>query len=254
MLAEQPPFRNLFGYATLVAEDGRDMHKSWGNSIEFNEAAEKMGADTMRWLYAGCKPEQNLLFGFGRGDETRRRFLIPLWNVYAFFVTYAKADGWTPGEELTQRRKESQGANEELSSLPLRLSPFAPLRELPPGATQLDYWIVARLDETTLDVRAALNAWDAERAVATLELLLDDLSNWYVRRSRRRFWKSEADADKAAAYATLYHVLVEFVKLLAPFIPLTAEAMYQNLVRGVDANAPLSVHHLFCLLYTSRCV
>ncbi len=245
VLAEQPPFRNLFGYATLVAEDGRDMHKSWGNSIEFNEAAEKMGADTMRWLYAGCKPEQNLLFGFGRGDETRRRFLIPLWNVYAFFVTYAKADGWTPGEELTQRRKESQGANEELSSLPLRLSPFAPLRELPPGATQLDYWIVARLDETTLDVRAALDAWDAERAVATLELLLDDLSNWYVRRSRRRFWKSEADADKAAAYATLYHVLVEFVKLLAPFIPLTAEAMYQNLVRGVDANAPLSVHHLF---------
>ena len=250
VLAAAPPFRNLFGYATLVDEDGRPMHKSWGNSIEFNEAAERMGADTMRWLYASCKPEQNLQYGFNRGDETRRRFLIPLWNVYSFLVTYANADGWTPdtGEDLTPRRQEGQDAKEEvseLSSLPLRLRPSAPWRELPPGATQLDRWIVERLNETTLDVRAALDAWDAERAAAALELLLDDLSNWYVRRSRRRFWKSEADADKAAAYATLYHVLVEFIKLLAPFLPFVTEAMYQNLVRAVDAGAPLSVHHHF---------
>ena len=87
------------------------------------------------------------------------------------------------------------------------------------GNAQLDKWIVARLDETTVDVRSALDRWDAERAVADLVLLLDDLSNWYVRRSRRRFWKSETDQDKQAAYATLYHVLVEFVKLLAPFVP-----------------------------------
>src|SRR5690606_747025 len=146
--------------------------------------AEQMGADTMRWLYAGARPEQNLLFGFNRGDETRRRFLIPLWNVYAFFVTYANADGWTPG-----------GANRDHQS---------PVE----GNAQLDRWIVARLDETTAGVRAALDQWDAERATQLLELLLDDLSNWYVRRSRRRFWKSEADADKGAAYATLYHVLV----------------------------------------------
>ena len=232
VLATEPPFRNLFGYATLVAEDGRDMHKSWGNSIEFNEAAEKMGADTMRWLFAGCKPEQNLQFGFTRGDETRRRFLIPLWNVYSFLVTYANADGWEAGA-----RGQGLGAREE-SSVPGTWN-------LEPGTSQLDRWIVARLDETTLDVRAALDAWDAERAAATLELLLDDLSNWYVRRSRRRFWKSEADADKAAAYATLYHVLVEFIKLLAPFLPFTTEAMYQNLVRSVDAGAPLSVHHHF---------
>ena len=232
VLAQEPPFRNLFGYATLVAEDGRDMHKSWGNSIEFNEAAEQMGADTMRWLYASCKPEQNLQFGFNRGDETRRRFLIPLWNVYSFLVTYAKADGWQPGA-----RGHGPGAREELSS-PGTWNPE-------PGTPQLDSWIVQRLNETTLDVRAALDAWDAERAAAALELLLDDLSNWYVRRSRRRFWKSEADADKAAAYATLYYVLVEFVKLLAPFLPFTTEAMYQNLVRGVDPGAPLSVHHHF---------
>ena len=219
VMTEQPPFRNLFGYATLYAEDGREMHKSWGNSIEFNEAAERMGADTMRWLYAGCKPEQNLLFGYARGDETRRRFLIPLWNVYAFFVTYANLDGWLPNGSHSDFRSPVE------------------------GNAQLDQWIVARLDETTVDVRAALDRWDAERAVADLELLLDDLSNWYVRRSRRRFWKSETDQDKQAAYATLYHVLVEFVKLLAPFVPFVTEEMYQNLVRSVDDNRPASVHH-----------
>lgn len=221
VLSDTPPFRNLFGYATLLAEDGREMHKSWGNSIEFNEAAAEMGADTMRWLYAGTRPEQNLLFGFHRGNETRRRFLIPLWNVYAFFVTYANADGWAPN-----------GSYADYSS---------PIE----GNAQLDRWIVARLGETTLTVRAALDQWDAERAVQTLEQLLDDLSNWYVRRSRRRFWKSEADEDKRAAYATLYHVLVEFIKLLAPFVPFVTEAMYQNLVRSHWADAPFSVHHQF---------
>lgn len=221
VLSDKPPFLNLFGYATLYAEDGRPMHKSWGNSIEFNEAAERMGADTMRWLYAGCKPEQNLLFGYNRSDETRRRFLIPLWNVYSFLVTYANADGWTPSTRYGEHESPVE------------------------GNAQLDRWIVARLNETTAGVRAALDVFDAEHAVADLELLLDDLSNWYVRRSRRRFWKSEADADKSAAYATLYHVMVEFIKLLAPFIPFTTEVIYQNLVRSVDAAAPASVHHSF---------
>jgi isoleucyl-tRNA synthetase len=107
----------------------------------------------------------------------------------------------------------------------------------------LDEWIIARLDETTLAVREALDVYDAERATQHCESLLDDLSNWYVRRSRRRFWRSETDADKGAAYATLYHVLVEFAKLLAPFIPFTTEVMYQNLVRRVNPSAPESVHH-----------
>ncbi len=235
VLADEPPFRNLFGYATLVDETSRPMHKSWGNMIEFNEGAELMGADTMRWLYASAKPEQNLQFGYHRGDETRRRFLIPLWNVYAFLVTYANADGWTPREAgRAAAPSSSTGQASAPGTWPLA-----------PGASQLDQWIVERLNETTVDVRAALDAWDAERATATLELLLDDLSNWYVRRSRRRFWKSEADADKAAAYATLYHVMVTFIKLLAPFLPFTTEAMYQNLVRAVEPDAPLSVHHHF---------
>ena len=219
VLAEKPPFYNLFGYATLLAEDGREMHKSWGNSIEFNEAADTMGADTMRWLYASARPEQNLLFGYTKGDETRRRFLIPLWNVYAFFVSYARLDGWLPGAEAV-------------------VSPL-------PAHAQMDSWIVERLQETAALVRAALDKYDAERATRELEAFLDDLSNWYVRRSRRRFWKSEADDDKAAAYGTLYQVLVAYIKLLAPFVPFVTEAMYQNLVNGVVDGAPASVHHTF---------
>ncbi|MEZ4644009.1 MAG: class I tRNA ligase family protein [Chloroflexota bacterium] len=218
------PFKSLFGYATLYAEDGREMHKSWGNMIEFNEAAEKMGADTMRWLFASCKPEQNLRFGYHIGDDTRRRVLIPLWNVYAFLVTYANLDGWQPQAE------EWKTAASSLQSPIL-------------AHAELDRWMQERVDETAVSVRAALNVYDAEKATQLLEALLDDLSNWYVRRSRRRFWKSEADADKNAAYLTLYRVLVNFIRILAPFIPFTSEAIYQNLVRSVDANAPTSVHH-----------
>ncbi len=91
-----PPFLENFGYATFLAEDGRHMHKSWGNAIEFNEAADKMGVDVMRWQYCDHKPENDLLFGYKHGDEVRRQFLIPLWNVYSFFVTYANLDGWRP--------------------------------------------------------------------------------------------------------------------------------------------------------------
>jgi isoleucyl-tRNA synthetase len=221
VMTDDPPFRNLFGFASLYGADGREMHKSWGNAIEFNEAAEKMGADTMRWLYLTRKPEQNLSFGYPLGDETRRRFLIPLWNVYSFFISYARLDGWLPTEE---------------NSVGQLRSPIS-------AHAQLDQWIVERLNETTLATRAALDNYDAMRATVALESLLDDVSNWYVRRSRRRFWKSETDDDKSAAYATLYHFLVEFSKLLAPFVPFVTETMYQNLVHNAGVSAPGSVHH-----------
>ncbi len=227
VLTGRPPFLNLFGYASLLGEDGREMHKSWGNAIEFNEAADNMGADTMRWLFAAHKPEQNLFFGYTMGNETRRRFLIPLWNVYSFLVTYAILDNWLPNSDLK-----------------LVYGQYRPVIESPLLANaQLDSWILARLDETTLAITGHLEDYRAERAAATLEGLLDDLSNWYVRRSRRRFWKSEADNDKAAAYATLYSAMVQMIKLLAPFLPFTTEAMYQNLVRNVDPKAFLSIHH-----------
>lgn len=217
-LVRRPPFKNVLGFATLLAEDGREMHKSWGNAIEFNEAANVMGADVMRWLYLHHRPEQNMLFGYKLGDETRRRFLIPLWNVYSFFVTYANLDDWQPGQAASPTSSSTANA-------------------------QMDAWISARLHETVVAVTASLAAFDSLQATLVIEAFLDDLSNWYVRRGRRRFWKSERDADKLAALETLYEVLVTLTKLLAPFVPFTTEAMYQNLVRSVDTDAPVSVHH-----------
>jgi isoleucyl-tRNA synthetase len=237
-----PPFLQNFGYATLLAEDGRPMHKSWGNAIEFNEAADNMGVDVMRWLYCASKPENDLLFGYNRGDEVRRRFLIPLWNVYSFLATYARLDGWEP--PLTH---------------PEGFDPATPEGPTPYSGNLLDRWIVARLNQVVVRVTEALENSDTYTGALALEALLDDLSNWYVRRSRRRYWKSEHDEDKDDAYNTLYHVLVKLIKLLAPFIPFMTEAIYQNLVRAaweapaldgpavelpIQRKAPyLSVHH-----------
>jgi len=219
-----PPFRELFGYGTLLAEDGRAMHKSWGNSIEFNEAADKMGVDVMRWLYCAHKPENNLLFGYGRADEVRRRFLIPLWNIYSFFTTYAHLENWQP-EALED--------------------PARPAETAPQSVSLLDRWILARLNQTIEEVSAALKETDPFRATLSAEAFVDDLSNWYLRRSRRRFWKKseEGGEDTQAAYATLYHVLVRLARLLAPFIPFVTETMYQNLVRGAFPEALESIHH-----------
>ncbi|MEE8292350.1 MAG: DUF5915 domain-containing protein, partial [Candidatus Tectomicrobia bacterium] len=228
VLVNRPPYKNVLGFASLLANDGREMHKSWGNAIEFNEAVNTMGADVMRWLYAGHRPEQNLLFGYALGDEVRRRFFIKLWNVYSLLVTYANLDGWEP------RHEGSRIGEREFPPHPH--SPIA-------AHAQLDTWMVERLHETTLEVTRQLEVFSAARATVALEALLEDQSNWYVRRSRRRFWKSEADEDKVAAYATLYHVLVEMTKLLAPFVPFVTEAMYQNLVRTVHTPAPASIHH-----------
>ncbi len=213
VLDNSPPFKTCFGYATLLAEDGREMHKSWGNAIEFNEAADRMGVDVMRWLYCRQKPEKDLLFGYGKADEVRRQFLLPLWNAYVFFVTYANIDHWTPG--TFNARPEAA----------------------------LDRWILARLNQVAAQVTARLDEYDAYGATLAVEPFIDDLTNWYLRRSRRRFWKSEQDADKEAAYATLYQVLTTLCRILAPFVPFVTEAMYQNLVRSVDPDAPESVHH-----------
>ena len=215
VLERRPPMKTVLGFGTLLDEHGEPMHKSLGNMIEFNEAAGAAGADVMRWAYCCQRPEADMLFGYHVMDEVRRRFLIPLWNVYSFFVMYANVDGWTPPQA---------GA------------------DLPRTANVLDRWIMARLSELVTEVTAALDDYDAERATRAVEPFLDDLSNWYVRRSRRRFWKSEADADKDAAYATLYSVLTTVTRLLAPLTPFVTEALYQNLVRSAGPDAPVSVH------------
>ena len=223
VLDNSPPFKECFGYATLIAEDGRAMHKSWGNAIEFNEAADHMGVDVMRWLYCAHKPENNLPFGYQRADEVRRQFLIPLWNMYSFFVTYANLDGWEPDRE--------------------GFEPGCPEGPTPPSDNILDTWIVARLNQVAERCTASLQDSDTHATTLAIAAFLDDLSNWYIRRSRRRYWKSTHDTDKHTAYATLYHVLVKLIKLLAPLTPFVTEVMYQNLVRAMQPGAYDSVHH-----------
>jgi isoleucyl-tRNA synthetase len=235
VLENRPPFLTCLGHAMVRDETGREMHKSWGNMIEFNDAAERMGSDVIRWLYAVQNPAQNVNFGYGPGDEVRRRFILPLWNVYAFFVTYASLDGWNPEGGLGARGGNGAGRN-AASKRPRGAAPAPSERSL------LDRWILSRLAEVVATVRARLDAYDVAGAARPIERFVDDLSLWYVRRGRRRYWKSEADADKQAAYATLYEVLVTLSQVLAPFLPFLSEAMYQNLVRSVDASARPSVH------------
>jgi isoleucyl-tRNA synthetase len=215
VLENKPATKTILGYGTLLAESGDAMHKSAGNMIEFNQAADEIGADVMRWMYAQQKYEDDLLFGFKHASEVRRLFFLPLWNVYVFFTTYAALDKWKPKRKTQNVKRKNE----------------------------LDRWILSRLQQLIEQVTTDLDDYHVYRAAKPIEEFLNDLSNWYVRRSRRRFWKSRVDSDKQAAYETLYEVLVTLCKLLAPFVPFVTEAMYQNLVRGVDKRAPASVHH-----------
>jgi isoleucyl-tRNA synthetase len=224
-MENRPPFLTVFGYGLVKDEHGEEMHKSSGNVIWFDDAAETMGVDVMRWMYCSHNPRVNLNFGYGPADEVRRRFFIPLWNVYSFFTTYAGIDGWVP-QRMIQKA-----------------TPPAP-------SNLLDRWILSRLQVMVQEVTDSLDNYDAAAATRVAEAWVDDLSNWYVRRSRRRFWKSEQDEDKDLAYWTLHECLVTLIKVLAPFVPFVTEEMYQNLVRPVDPGAPESVHH--CEFPTAR--
>ncbi|HXK33749.1 MAG TPA: DUF5915 domain-containing protein, partial [Dehalococcoidia bacterium] len=217
-LENRPPFRVVLGHAMVRDERGEEMHKSKGNAIWFEDAADNMGVDVMRWLFFRQNPANNINFGYGPADEVRRSSFLTLWNTYAFFVTYAAIDNWAPAHAAT-----------------------------PPVAARsdLDRWVLSELHQLIADVTDALQDFDAQAATKRFEAFVDDLSNWYVRRSRRRFWKSESDDDKAAAYATLYECLTTLARLLAPFTPFLAEEMYQNLVVGLwsgDGTPAQSVH------------
>jgi isoleucyl-tRNA synthetase len=211
------PFGTLLGHALVRDEQGREMHKSAGNAIWFDDAVERMGADVMRWIFCGHNPTNNLNFGYGVGEQVRRRTFNTWWNVYSFFVNYARLDGFDPRVEAA--------AYENLQDI--------------------DRWLLSKLCELTRVANEALAGFNVHLLVQQAEDFIERLSNWYVRRNRRRYWrpKSESDEDKRAAYQTLYRVLVELCKLLAPVVPFVAERMYQNLVRSFDSGAPESVHH-----------
>src|SRR6266700_1068089 len=233
VLENTAPFKTLFGYATLMAEDGTAMHKSKGNAVVFDDAADTVGSDTMRWLFTNHVPEQNLNFpriptpedmekAAEAGLPVRlsekwmlvRRTLDQIWNVYWFFVTYANIDHFDP----TQYQ------------LPVA------------QRTELDRWILSELQQTIREATDGLELYDSVKPGEAIQTFLDNLSNWYLRRSRERIWKSELDYDKLAAYLTLYECLTTLLALLAPFIPFTTEELYQNLVRIVNIHAPMSVH------------
>ena len=233
VLENTPPFKTLFGYATLLAEDGTPMHKSKGNMIVFDEAAERVGSDTMRWLFANHVPELNLNFPRIPTEEDMeksartglpvrlsekwmlvRRTLDKIWNVYSFFVSYANIDHFDPTQH-----------------------------QLPVAQRgELDRWILSELQIAIREVTEGLEHYDTVKPTATIQAFLDDLSNWYLRRSRERIWKPELDSDKVAAYLTLYECLTTLVALLSPFMPFITEELYHNLVRNVNDKAPLSVH------------
>ena len=211
-LEKKPPFKTVLGHALVKDEKGDDMHKSAGNAIWFEDAAEEIGVDVLRWMFTAQNPEHNLLFGYGAAREIRKQ-LITLWNVYSFFVTYARLDEFDPSTEPAEK-----------------------------DFTKLDRWVSARLGQLILRAETAYESYHLNRLMKQVVRFLDDLSNWYVRRNRRRFWKSENDSDKAAAYQTLYIALKGVLKVLAPVIPFVSEAMYQNLVRGLESDAPESIH------------
>ena len=223
VLEKREPFRSVLGHALVRDEHGEEMHKSKGTAIWFDDAAEKMGVDVMRWLFLRHNPATNVNFGWSTGDEVRRSFVLTLWNTYAFFVTYANIDNWTPSTPPAAPGVGGRGSGVAVEN-------------------ELDRWLLSELQRLIADVTAGLDAYETMTPARRIESFVDDLSNWYVRRSRRRFWKSEDDADKQSAYRTLHHTLVTLTKLIAPLMPFLADELYQNLVRPTDENAPASVH------------
>ena len=223
MMSNRLPFNVLLGHALVRDQNGEEMHKSKGNSIPFEGAAndgyeiknskgvlEKhppMGADLIRWIFCRTNPATNINFGPVTADEVRARFVLKLWNTYAFFCNYARLDKFDPN------------------------TPQVPLKDRP----DIDRWILSDLQKLIAFARKSFESHDLAALCLEAERFIDDkVSNWYVRRNRRRFWKAEQGTDKLAAYQTLHQVLLTFTKLLAPIMPFLAEKIYRNLVDAGD--------------------
>jgi isoleucyl-tRNA synthetase len=213
LLYDSPAYKNVICLGHLVDEKGQKMSKSKGNVVEPLPAFDKYGADSVRWyMFTATEPGDVKRFSERLVAEAQRGFVNTLWNVYSFFVLYANLD------------------QPELETAPN-------LEDRP----EIDRWLISRLEQTVKTVNDALEVYDARKAGKALEGFVEGLSNWYVRRNRRRFWAQDGGVD-TAAYATLYEALVTVTKLAAPFTPFLAEHLYQNLVRNVNKNAAESVH------------
>ena len=215
LLEGMPSYRNVICLGLILDERGRKMSKSTGNVVEPIPVLDEHGADALRWyLFTASHPGEARRFSAKLVNETLRRVLLTLWNVYSFFTNYASIDGFHPDQTPDGWKPEHE----------------------------LDRWIMSELNALVTQVDGYLDGYDPTNAGRRMQEFIDQLSNWYVRRSRRRFWKSENDQDKLSGYITLRTCLVTLSKLMAPLSPFVAEEIYQNLVCSVDAEAPDSVH------------
>ena len=222
LVFNQAPYRNVIVMGHVQDRDGQKMSKSKGNAVDPFDALNEYGADAIRWyFYTNSAPWLPNRFHGDAVVEGQRKFMGTLWNTYAFYVLYANIDGFSPKNYTLETEK-----------LPV-----------------MDRWILSRLNTVIRDVDEAMTNYKIPESGRFMQDFVDDLSNWYVRRSRERFWAKGMERDKINAYMTLYTVLVEFSKVAAPFIPFMTEEIYQNLVANDFEDAPESIH--LCLFPTS---
>ena len=215
ILFHKAPYKNVIVLGHVQDKDGRKMSKSKGNAVDPMDALTKHGADAIRWyFYENSAPWLPNRFHDDAVQEGARKFMGTLWNTYAFFVLYANIDNFDPTQYTL-----------DYDELPV-----------------MDKWCLSRLETMVKEVDSDLGSYRVTEAAKALQTFVDELSNWYVRRSRSRFWAKGMEADKIHAYMTLYTVLVTMVKAAAPMVPFITESIYQNLVRSVDKAAPESVH------------
>ncbi len=210
VLVDRSPYNRVLGYEKMLDEHGREMHGSWGNMIDAEDAFARMGADVMRWQYCAQPPDRNLLFGFGPGHEIKRR-LLTFWNVTRFLVDYANIEGFEP----TPGDLESGLADAELEPL--------------------DRWLVSRTHELVREAEAAYEATLTVNVIRAFEAFAEDLSNWYVRRSRRRFY-----GDDPAAFRTLWYAVVQSLRVMAPVTPFLTDHLWRILVPGRESSIHLA--------------
>ena len=215
LLFDKSPYKNVIVLGHVQDKNGQKMSKHKGNVVDPWDVLNKQGSDAARWyFYSNSAPWLPNRFFDEAVSESQRKFLGTLWNTYAFYVLYANIDEFNPTEHELDVNK----------------------------LTLLDKWILSKLNRVIREVDSYLENYKITEATRVIQEFTDELSNWYVRRSRERFWASEMTDDKISAYMTLYTVLVEFSKVCAPFIPFMTEMIYRNLVLNVDKNAPESVH------------
>ena len=212
ILTGKSSFKNVICTEHVLDDSGMKMSKSRGNIVDSIEICEKFGADAVRWNFYATNPWTVRLFKEKDIREVLKQVLIPYWNSYSFLVTYLTVDKWKPSPA------------DRVSTQPL------------------DRWILSRFEWVRGEVEISLENYDVAKASNAITIYLDELTNWYIRRSRRRFWKSQDDGDKRDAYQTLYTVICKLNRILAPFIPFTSEVIYQNLERQFESNSSDSVH------------